>query len=42
MTQGPMGTLLVSNGDGINSDPNLPGEIVELRINDQFIGEYFR
>jgi hypothetical protein len=37
-----MGTLLVGNSDGINSDPKLPGEIVELRINDQFIGEHFR
>jgi DNA-binding beta-propeller fold protein YncE len=39
MTQAPNGHLLVSNNDGINSDPNQPSEIVEFTIKGQFIGE---
>jgi hypothetical protein len=39
MTQAPNGHLLVSNSDGINSDPNQPSEIVEFTIKGQFIGE---
>ena len=39
MTQAFNGHLLVSNSDGINSDPNQPSEIVEFTIKGQFIGE---
>jgi hypothetical protein len=30
----PNGHLLVTNSDGVNADPNQPGEIVELRPKD--------
>ncbi len=37
MTLAPNGHLLVSNNDGINSDPNQPSEIVEFTIDGRFV-----
>ena len=37
MAQAPNGHLLVSNNDGINSDPNQPSEIVEFTKDGQFV-----
>jgi hypothetical protein len=37
MTMAPNGHLLVSNNDGINSDPNQPSEIVEFTIDGRFV-----
>lgn len=39
MVLAPDGHLLVSNSDGINSDPNQPSEIVEFTVNGQFVGQ---
>jgi hypothetical protein len=37
MTEAPNGHLLVSNNDGINSDPNQPSEIVEFTKSGTFV-----
>lgn len=37
MTMAPNGHLLVSNNDGINSDPNQPSEIVEFTVDGTFV-----
>src|SRR5665213_2405277 len=37
MTLAPNGNLLVSNNDGINSDPNQPSEIVEFTTGGRFV-----
>jgi hypothetical protein len=37
MTQAPNGHLLVSNNDGVNSDPAQPSEIVEFTVEGQFV-----
>ena len=39
MVLAPNGHLLVSNSDGINSDPNQPSEIVEFTVHGKFIGQ---
>jgi len=39
MVLAPNGHLLVSNSDGINSDPNQPSEIVEFTVQGKFIGQ---
>jgi hypothetical protein len=37
MTMAPNGHLLVSNSDGINSDPTQPSEIVEFTVEGRFV-----
>ncbi len=39
MTAAPNGHLLVTNSDGINSDPNQPSEIVEFTKDGKFVAE---
>jgi hypothetical protein len=40
MAPAPNGHLLVSNSDGINSDPNQPSEIVEFTKDGQFVKQF--
>lgn len=36
----PNGDLIASNGDAVNTDPNHPSEIVELRKSGKFVGQF--